>query len=41
MCAAYNGHAHVAETLLQHGAKVDAATEVSVFLPQQQLLKSI
>ena len=32
MCAACNGHAHVVETLLQHGAKVNGTTEVSVLL---------
>jgi len=31
MCAACNGHAHVVEMLLQHGAKVDMTTEVSAF----------
>ena len=31
MCAAFGGHAHVVETLLQHGAKVDMTTEVSAF----------
>ena len=30
MCAACSGHAHVVETLLQHGANVDMTTEVSV-----------
>ena len=35
MCAACNGHAHVVKTLLQHGARVDVPTKVSVLLHQQ------
>ena len=36
MCAACNGHAHVVETLLQHGAKVDVTENVSALLQQKQ-----